>query len=283
MSSNPDDADVSEESASPAEKWDEGDYSHEISEVPVQIIPCRRCGLTIDPGLTCPHCLAPSLIASSQGVQFQPEPDSFQIFKSVLIGYVLQVIPALCMGWVMLQGGLTNDENRKWWTLTLEGWDFLVVLCVFAWVGRVALGKPNKKVRFLTWLAMPVVLVGFLVLNHAYHLVLNEYLKVDVKGNFEWTPLWILMFALQPAIVEELFFRYLALGTMARIMNIHAAVLVSSALFALGHIYAPLSLPILFLAGLMLGYLRVGSGGLLLPMIAHFIHNLTVLWIEVSQ
>lgn len=282
MSSDPDEADLNEDELPFQEEEEDEEDSQDLGETRIQTSPCRRCGLAIDPGLPCPHCLAPSLIAPAHGVKNESLTDPFLLFKTVMVGFVLQMIPALCMGWAMIRGGIGDNEDRKWWILALEGWDFLVVLGVFAWAGRVALKKPGKKIRFLTWLAMPVVLGSVLVFNHAYHLVLNEYLKVDVQKDFEWTPIWILILAIQPAIVEELFFRYLALGALARIMNLHAAVLVSSALFAMAHIYAPLSLPILFLAGLMLGYLRVGSGGLLLPMIAHFLHNLGVLWIEVA-
>lgn len=283
MPIDPYDADLEAESSRFQDEMEDGEDTPEIGQSRVLPSPCRRCGLAIDPALTCPHCLAPSLITPACHSKPDSETEPFRLFKAVLVGFVLQMAPALCMGWVMLQGRLTEDEDRKWCILALEGWDFLVVLGLFAWMGRVALEKPSRWVRSMTWLAMPVGLGSVLVINHAYHLVLKEYLKVDVKEGLEWEPVWILIIAVQPAIVEELFFRYLALGSMARIMNIHTAIFISSALFALAHIYAPLSMPILFLAGLFLGYMRVGSGGLLLPMIAHFLHNLAVLWIEVSQ
>lgn len=281
MPIDPDDADFEVEYSNLQDELEDEGEAHDIGNPQALNFPCRRCGLATDPALTCPHCLAPSLITPATSSKPDFDTESFYLFKAVLVGFVLQMAPALGLGWVMLKGHLA-EENRKWWILGLEVWDFLVVLGFFAWMGRVALAMPSRWVKLLTWLAMPVCLGSVLVINQAYHLALKEYLKVEVKEEFEWELVWILMIAVQPAIVEELFFRYLALGSMAQIMNIHSAIFITSVLFALAHIYAPLSLPIFFLAGLFLGYMRVGSGGLLLPMIAHFLHNFTILWIETS-
>ncbi len=51
-------------------------------------------------------------------------------------------------------------------------------------------------------------------------------------------------------------------------------------MFALAHLYNPLGLPFLLLMGIMLGYARAYSGGLLLPMLMHFGHNFAVLFLE---
>lgn len=51
-------------------------------------------------------------------------------------------------------------------------------------------------------------------------------------------------------------------------------------MFALAHLYNPLGLPILFLIGIILGYARVYSGGLLLPMLMHFGHNFAIIYLE---
>jgi membrane protease YdiL (CAAX protease family) len=53
-------------------------------------------------------------------------------------------------------------------------------------------------------------------------------------------------------------------------------------MFAMAHIYNPLGLPYLFLAGVVFGLARV-YGGLLLPMILHFLHNLAVMAFEVMR
>jgi membrane protease YdiL (CAAX protease family) len=91
------------------------------------------------------------------------------------------------------------------------------------------------------------------------------------------------LICVQPAIVEELFFRHLVLGVLRSNLGVHGAVFISSVMFALAHIGVPLSMPVLFVLGLGLGYARVASGGLLLPMAMHFVHNAVVIGVEWYQ
>ena len=92
---------------------------------------------------------------------------------------------------------------------------------------------------------------------------------------------WILVtICIQPAIVEELFFRHVALGAAREVMSARNAVLISSLLFAMAHLGTPLSLPTLAMLGMALGALRIFSGGLLLPILFHFFHNLIVVLLE---
>src|SRR5258708_36568856 len=90
------------------------------------------------------------------------------------------------------------------------------------------------------------------------------------------TPLVLVSYCLEPALIEELFFRYLALDTLRGVMNVHAAVAVSSVMFGLAHIGVPLSIPMLALVGVALGYARVASGRLALPVLLHFLHNFVI-------
>jgi membrane protease YdiL (CAAX protease family) len=47
-------------------------------------------------------------------------------------------------------------------------------------------------------------------------------------------------------------------------------------MFGLAHLGVPLSVPILILIGVMLGYARVLTGGVCIPILLHFIHNMLV-------
>ena len=129
------------------------------------------------------------------------------------------------------------------------------------------------------------MLAGLLAVNYAYHLVIRKIIDVplffdqDVIAS-QLTGLSLLAVCVQPAIVEELFFRYLALGTLRRVTGTHLAVILSSVMFGIAHLGVPLSMPLLMLIGLALGYLRVCSGSLLLPIGVHFLHNAAILWIE---
>ena len=81
----------------------------------------------------------------------------------------------------------------------------------------------------------------------------------------------------QPAVIEELFFRYLALGALRSHVGLHLAVFLSSLMFAAAHLGQFPFIPALLVIGIGLGYVRHFSGGLLLPMLIHFGHNLVVL------
>jgi membrane protease YdiL (CAAX protease family) len=78
-------------------------------------------------------------------------------------------------------------------------------------------------------------------------------------------------------IVEELFFRYLVLGHLRTVMGMHGAVWVSSVMFGMAHVHAFGSVPILIVVGAGLGYMRVMSGSLAVPMLMHGLHNAAVL------
>ena len=94
----------------------------------------------------------------------------------------------------------------------------------------------------------------------------------------EWARL--ITICIQPAVMEELFFRHLALGASLEVISAKQAVFLSALLFAMAHLGTPLSIPTLTLLSIVLGMLRLLSGGLILPMLFHFFHNLLVVLLE---
>jgi membrane protease YdiL (CAAX protease family) len=122
-----------------------------------------------------------------------------------------------------------------------------------------------------------------LLANFGYHWLLRNFLAFPgqqwevraADSSFGWV---VLTGCVQPAVVEELFFHYLALGVLRKWTGVHTAVLISAVMFGMAHVFAPLSIPILMGIGMALGYLRVASGGLMLPMLMHFAHNALILW-----
>ena len=137
------------------------------------------------------------------------------------------------------------------------------------------------------WLAALPLLGILLGVNFGYHTGMRaivEALGVEVPKLDDITldyGIWaITLICVQPAVVEELFFRHLFLGHLRPHVGVHGAVWVSAAAFALVHVGRGLSWPLLALLGAFLGYARVRSATLILPMILHFLHNLAVLWIE---
>lgn len=84
----------------------------------------------------------------------------------------------------------------------------------------------------------------------------------------------IIAYALIPAVVEELFFRYTIGGRMA-ICGKATAVIISSTAFALAHFSADV-FPYAFISGVILGILYFKTGSVLCTIIAHFFNNFTV-------
>ena len=130
--------------------------------------------------------------------------------------------------------------------------------------------------------AGPCLAIMF-ALNIGYHLILQAAFPPE-EGLIElgladgW--LTILLICVQPAVVEELFFRYLLLGHLRPHIGLHGAVGLTAVLFGMAHLGGVISWPILMMLGVGLGYARVYSGGLALPMLLHFLHNLAVLVVD---
>lgn len=83
----------------------------------------------------------------------------------------------------------------------------------------------------------------------------------------------ILIMAIIPAICEELFFRgVLQTYCIQLFRNKHIAILITAIIFSIIHFQFYGFIPRVLL-GIYLGYLMIWSGSLLLPIIAHFMHN----------
>lgn len=147
---------------------------------------------------------------------------------------------------------------------------------------------PDRGEPVVTWVAALPVLAAMLLVNFGYGLALRFLVEVglgvkpEAGGDDDVLLLgagWIgvLLICVQPAVVEELFFRFLMLGHLRPHVGLHGAVWVSSFFFAAAHIGQLIAFPVLLLLGAVMGYARVYSGGLVLPMVLHFLHNLAVL------
>ncbi len=171
--------------------------------------------------------------------------------------------------------------------MVFEGLDAVIVL-----LGVLIAGRPLERAaagnRLATWaLAVPgfVLLLG---INLGYHHTLKwifspyqdpdatEIIDISLKDGF-WA---ILLVCVQPAVVEELFFRYLLFGHLRPHLGTHGAVWLSAVIFGMAHLGNIPGWPVLILLGAGLGYARAFSGGLALPIGLHFLHNFAVLLID---
>ncbi|MEZ6123437.1 MAG: CPBP family intramembrane glutamic endopeptidase [Planctomycetaceae bacterium] len=146
--------------------------------------------------------------------------------------------------------------------------------------------QPTPTGKLFAWGASIPLMAITLALNFGYHHWLAdnwgiESLEEKSFGGFPQLWPWILLtICLQPGIVEELFFRHIALGAAMEVTPPKQAVFISSLLFAFAHLGNPLSIPTLIMLGVVLGALRLASGSLLLPIVFHFLHNLLVVCLE---
>lgn len=168
-------------------------------------------------------------------------------------------------------------------TVVAEGIDTLLVLLAILFIARPLRGGPTGTWPYAWLLGFPTLaLVLGLNIGFAYFIRVATGAETppdtdDINLGWKQGIVAILLLCAQPAIIEELFFRYLLYGHLRPHLGIHWAVMVSSIVFAMAHLGGVIGWPILALAGVMLGYARVYSGGLALPIILHFFHNFFVL------
>jgi membrane protease YdiL (CAAX protease family) len=209
---------------------------------------------------------------------------------AVLGGFVCFLLLGICHS-NMLHSGTGDDpyylpDGRELVHLLVEfeAIATLLVLFTFAAAGRPPRILPSPRRRSVTWLFAPFALLLLLAFNFAYGHVIKQYVGkppffeyVDITDVIHSTWLLILLVCIQPGVVEELFFRHLMLGHFRNLMGNHGAVWASAVLFGAVHIHNQPGLPVLIVLGAGLGYLRLYSGSLLLPMLAHGVHNGVVL------
>ncbi len=248
---------------------------------------CWRCGKLIGGQAVCCHCGARAATGPAVNPRDsrRPADSGTSILRLIWIFSALLLV-SLIYGWIIhfglrsephIEGGFTTAALIR--QLTFECIDSVLVVGALLWVGRpspLPTATPNR--RLAAWLLAPAVLAILLAANFGYSWMLRNILlfpDVTEMPHADAALLgWIVLAnCIQPAIVEELFCRYLALGVLRMVINVHGAVLISAIMFGMAHIFNPLFIPVFVGTGIILGYLRVMSGGMLLPMLLHFGHN----------
>jgi membrane protease YdiL (CAAX protease family) len=260
----------------------------EWSELEPATVSCWRCGKANGVALSqCLHCRAP-LSESSAAIDMTP-PVSGPMEPQVklILAYMVMLLASVVYGWLIRFGFETDaakqrlsQSERLTAMLVVEGVDLAILAVALLWIGRPPrLPRVSRSRRLAGWTLLLPTLLVLLLANLAYHWLIRDFLRLP-EAQEDLTDGWLvslLVICVQPAIVEELFFRYLSLGFLAPIAGAAGAVVISSVMFGVGHIFVPLSIPILIVVGLGLGWLRVLSGSMLVPMIAHFLHNAFIL------
>jgi uncharacterized protein len=256
-------------------------------------VTCWRCGRMVVLQAACPHCAA--ALGSAHEVETSSARETAADLSSLL--RVLAVFAVMLA--ISLIGGFVLQARASWADAAnpnsrdvfvpvgvLESLDTVLVLIALVWIPQSRTpGCFLGRMRSWAWLAAFPLLAAVLAANVGYHWWLVAFGREDslhrlVRAQPESLLVWLPLSCIQPAVIEELFFRYLAFNSLSRVMSVKATVVVTAAMFCLAHIYVPASLPVLFLLGLSLGWARAASGGMVLPMLLHFLHNLAVIGIN---
>ena len=293
-----------EHHAPPADEIRDGEVGVPQAPVPSDLQECWRCGKWVELRRgACPICRA-AVRAERTPVAHQWDAHPFpehsvaaeavpRPIKAVLWVFAMMLGTSVIQAWWLRDGSgierLPRKEQQRVLLeqlIVFEAIDTFLVVVAFAWASRPPAIRRSDSQYAAAWLSAGPLLALLLGINWSYHELLRnalgqppfiEFIELDVRSN---PALIVLAVCVQPAIVEELFFRYLALTHLRSVMGLHGAVWVSSVMFGMAHIHAPLSIPILILVGAGLGYMRVWSGGLAIPMVMHAVHNAVVLYLE---
>lgn len=158
---------------------------------------------------------------------------------------------------------------------------FLVILAWYFARQEIYPPKGMGSRRRIGWVLGLPVLAGLLVVNVGYHWLLQTMAEIEpetdqliTSGHYQW---WLLvLMCVQPAIIEELFFRRLTFDFFCNTTSVGTAAVVSSIMFAAAHLGGFLSLPYLAFFGFCMAWLRWFTGSLVLPIVLHFLHNLAI-------
>ncbi|MBI4878627.1 MAG: CPBP family intramembrane metalloprotease [Planctomycetes bacterium] len=136
-----------------------------------------------------------------------------------------------------------------------------------------------------TWHLPLLGFAAFLVFMWAYFLILEllgaeEFRYLDDFEAHGW-PLWsaLILFALCPAVFEELAFRGVIMSRLEGVMTPKEALLVQAGMFSVLH-FLPLIFASHFILGLAFGQLRRMTGSLYPGMLLHLAWNAWVVMAE---
>jgi membrane protease YdiL (CAAX protease family) len=266
-----------------------------LPSAPPPPIECWRCGKTFGGAMTqCPFCRASVVSApTSLGLSIRNHgtigDDPWSPIVKLIVFYGVLLVTSIVFGLIQRARFENVDEltpeDDVWLLqsmLVMEVIDTILIVAAWRSLGRPTVTFPGVSRRF-AWAAAAPGLALLLALNYAYHFALSQFVPtIDDPRRLiaGYEAVYLVGYCLQPAIVEELFFRGLALEWFRTSMTTRGALIVSSVMFGMVHIYSPASVLYLMVAGLAFGAARIVSNGLLLPMILHFFHNLVVVLVE---
>lgn len=129
-------------------------------------------------------------------------------------------------------------------------------------------------------LIVPSLVIGSLMPEDSWQY--REEVNEAAFAPQNWTLAYIFIAVLMAPLVEEVAFRGIAFGAIvSRGLSPAAAIMLSSVAFAFSHLqYSTAAMFVVFLSGVGFGLLRLMSGTVIVPIIAHMSANANVLFLN---
>ena len=255
---------------------------------PSELAACEYCGAALSRlYYFCTSCSAPYRRHDAVVPRARPEPKSARVLVRE------QAPDAWPLFWtyacVLLVGSVVahlawGADHPQWVLFFLDG-AIGVTTVYFASVHWSALRPQLARLGFDRWEAWAGLgaLVPLLALNIGYHEWLGSLLGID--GGAWITSLrdagltkttLVFFICVFPAVSEEIAFRGLLQHWLTPAIGARKALLLAAALFTAMHM-SVLSVPTLFLAGVLFGWVKQRTGSLYPSMLIHGLHNWAVL------
>jgi membrane protease YdiL (CAAX protease family) len=208
-------------------------------------------------------------------------------------GFIISIYPLL-RGWTTLHAQAWLDSSLVAKLSYLAVIAILLYLALSAFLRHyksnftaIGLRKPRWSDPLFSLLGFPVYLISFILLVTivkalAPGLDVNQVQNVGFNGSYTGLQLIFIAIGLVvlPPLTEEVFFRGLLFGSLRKGMKILPAAIITSLLFAAGHLAESADSSLLYIAAidtfvlsLVLVYLRVKTGGLWASIGLHAIKN----------
>lgn len=256
------------------------------------VIACQRCQRhSPESAERCLYCdaLLPGRVPRPRVIRASHIPESTHRGVSWLFWiFTLQLLVNVGISWYLR--GQPDDKplpehvvRESAMALTVaEVFDAVLVIVAAITCSRfIEVPSDLGRKRRMGWnLGLPLLAL-LLLINIGYHMLLMTMAGIEPEGDLLMQSghhqIWLLvLMCVQPAIIEELFFRRLVFDFFRAHTTIGTAAFASAAMFAAAHTGGFLSIPYLALFGFTMAWLRWMTGSLTLPIILHFLHNLLI-------
>tara|TARA_B110000263_G_scaffold235095_1_gene233275 strand:- start:457 stop:960 length:504 start_codon:yes stop_codon:yes gene_type:complete len=154
----------------------------------------------------------------------------------------------------------------------MSDYDPYVVSHLFQYPKDKATLSITSKALLLDFIGGWFIIIFLMLIPSGY--IINDILNTkstDVSNIFSLA-LALILFAVTVPIIEELLFRGLILDSLSESYGKWTAIIISSVIFAILHIY-PLTILNAFWAGIIYGYLRIRTNSLWPSIILHGLWN----------